>query len=328
MSGRYLGIDIGGSKSAVLLGMQGSDQQSMQCLVKKKFATKDYPLPEQFIPYLLAEIKALLQESGCASGDLAGVGISCGGPLDSRNGLILSPPNLPGWDRVPIIKLLQTEFSVPIRLQNDANAGALAEWNWGAGRNCRNVIFLTFGTGLGAGLILNGQLYSGSSDMAGECGHMRLADFGPVGYGKAGSFEGFCSGGGLAQLGQMKARELLQAGTPPAWCPEIAHLQALNAAELAAWGKKGDASALEVFALCGEYLGRGLAVLVDLLNPERIILGSIFARAEGLLRSPMKKALQREALPQSLCCCQIVPAALGEEIGDFAALAVASGRGL
>lgn len=328
MSERFLGIDIGGSKSAVLLGQQGSDSQTMQCLQKRKFATTDFPSPAQFFPHLQAEIKALLQASGCSSGDLAGVGVSCGGPLDSRKGLILSPPNLPGWDRVPIIEMLEAEFSVPVRLQNDANAGALAEWNWGAGRNCRNMIFLTFGTGLGAGLILNGQLYSGSSDMAGECGHLRLADFGPVGYGKAGSFEGFCSGGGLAQLGQMKARELLQAGTPPDWCPKSENLPAVNAAELAAWAKKGDKAALDVFALCGEYLGRGLAVLVDLLNPERVILGSIFARTEELLRPSMEQSLQREALPLSSACCQIVPAGLGEAIGDYAALAVASGRGL
>lgn len=326
MSERFLGIDIGGSKSAVLLGQQDGDSPTMQCLQKRKFATIDFPSPAQFFPHLRAEIAVLLQESGCCRGDIAGVGISCGGPLDSRNGLILSPPNLPGWDRVPIVELLQAEFSAPVRLQNDANAGALAEWSWGAGRNCQHVIFLTFGTGLGAGLILNGQLYSGSSDMAGECGHLRLADFGPVGYGKAGSFEGFCSGGGLAQLGQMKARELLQAGTPPAWCPKTADLSAVNAVELAAWCKKGDKAALEVLALCGEYLGRGLAVLIDLLNPERIILGSIFARAEEFLRPSMEQALQREALPQSSGCCQIVPAALGEAIGDFAALAVASVR--
>ncbi len=328
MSERFLGIDIGGSKSAVLLGLQDSERQTMQCLLKKKFATTDYPLPEQFIPHLQAEINALLQESGCSSVDLTGVGISCGGPLDSRKGLILSPPNLPGWNRVPIVELLGAEFPVPVRLQNDANAGALAEWNWGAGQGCQNLIFLTFGTGLGAGLILNEKLFIGSSDMAGECGHMRLSDFGPVGYGKAGSFEGFCSGGGLAQLGQIKARERFQAGLPTPWCPGVADLSSVNAAELAAWAMRGDSAAVEVFQQCGEYLGRGLSLLIDLLNPERIIIGSVFSRAESLLRSSMERVLQREALPQSLRCCQIVPAGLGEAIGDFAALAVASGRGL
>src|SRR5690606_15592063 len=141
---------------------------------------------------------------------LAAIGISCGGPLDSRRGVILSPPNLPGWDRIPVVEVFQQAFKVPVALQNDANAGALAEWLWGAGRGSHNMIFLTFGTGMGAGLILNGQLYSGTNDLAGEVGHIRLAPDGPVGYGKAGSFEGFCSGGGIKQLATDRAKMALK----------------------------------------------------------------------------------------------------------------------
>ena len=132
--------------------------------------------------------------------NLKRIGISCGGPLDSKKGIIFSPPNLPGWDNVPITRILSDEFGVETALQNDANACALAEWLMGAERGHSNMIFLTFGTGMGAGLILNGRLYSGTNDLGGEVGHIRLAKTGPVGFGKAGSFEGFCSGGGIAQL--------------------------------------------------------------------------------------------------------------------------------
>lgn len=139
-------------------------------------------------------------------------GISCGGPLDSKTGVILSPPNLPGWDHIEITRHFTETLGVPARLINDANASALAEWKYGAGVGTQNMIFLTFGTGLGAGLVLNGALFEGTNGMAGEIGHMRLAAFGPSGYGKCGSFEGFCSGAGIAELARGFARETLQRG--------------------------------------------------------------------------------------------------------------------
>ena len=136
----------------------------------------------------------------------------------------------------------------------------------------------------GAGLILNGRLYRGSSDLAGEVGHLRLAEDGPWGHGKAGSFEGFCSGGGLARL----ARQLGSRNTE------------ITAKELATLAKAGDPQALEVFRISGEYLGRGLAILVDLLNPQAIIIGSIFQRAEELLREHMEGTRSKRLLPHHL----------------------------
>ena len=228
------------------------------------------------------------------------IGISCGGPLDSARGLILSPPNLIGWDRVPIVNYLKDLYHVPVFLQNDANACALAEWRFGAGQGCQNVIFLTFGTGLGAGLILDGQLYCGTNDMAGELGHIRAEKEGPIGYGKAGSFEGFCSGGGLLQLtGGIDARE------------------AIRQAEL------GDLKMRHVLKKSAYQLGRALAILIDLLNPEKIIIGSIYARAEKWFYPTAMEVIEQEALRLSREVCNIVPSALGDSVGDFAALSVA-----
>ena len=217
---------------------------------------------------------------------------------------------------------------MPVAIQNDANACAMAEHRFGAGKGTRNMIFLTFGTGMGAGLILNGQIYAGTNDMAGEVGHIRMASFGPIGYGKSGSFEGFCSGGGIAQLGREMALEHIQRGTPANFCPSIDALANLNAKTIADAADAGDEVAAEVYRRCGEMLGRGLAVLIDILNPELIVIGSIFARSEILLREAMQREIEREALPRSSAVCRIVPAALGEQIGDYAALAVAQSAAL
>jgi glucokinase len=279
---------------------------------------------EPVLQDIFAGIETLLAAHRLAARDIGRIGVSCGGPLDSRRGVILSPPNLPGWDEVPIVERLAARFGAAARLQNDANAGALAEWQHGAGRGCRNLVVLTFGTGLGAGLILDGRLYCGTNDLAGEVGHIRLAEHGPVGYGKEGSFEGFCSGGGLAQRARTRALERIQRGEPVSFCRGPQELERIDARLVAEAAAAGDPLAREIFTECGAWLGRGLAVLVDILNPQRIVLGGIFARAADLLGPPAADALAREALPRARGVCSVVPAALGEQIGDYGALAVAA----
>lgn len=310
---KLLGLDIGGTKCAAVTA--NWDGERLQILKKEKCPTDHSVSPETMLERLFALADGILDGKSDA------VGISCGGPLDSAHGVILGPPNLPGWDDVPVTALAARHFGAPAHLQNDANACAVAEWKFGAGRGTRNMIFLTFGTGLGAGLILDGRLYSGTNDNAGECGHLRLERFGPVGYGKQGSFEGFCSGGGLAQLGCAMARERVQRGVCPAYYQNGE--AGVTAKSIADAARAGDETALEVYRVCGEYLGRGLAVLIDLLNPQRIVLGSIFARSGDLLRESMEQSLRDEALAASAACCQIVAAELGESIGDYAALATA-----
>ena len=253
-----------------------------------------------------------------------GIGVSCGGPLDPKHGIIQRPPNLPLWDDTPIVQWLEDRYHAPARIQNDADACALAEWKLGAGRGTRNMIFLTCGTGLGAGLILNGQLYRGSSYMAGEVGHVRLSKEGPAGYGKEGSFEGFCSGGGIAQLGYTMGLSQYQRGICPSYFSPEQPMGGATAKAVARAAGEGDAAAREVYRKSGRYLGLGLSVLIDILNPECIVLGSIFARSEELLRPEMEKALEEEALPAALAVCRIVPSELGESLGDYAALITAA----
>lgn len=312
-----IGIDIGGTKCAVSLGREADG--GITVLSKVSFPTDSQKGPGQALDRIIAAAAEFIAQSGGVSG----IGISCGGPLDSKRGLILSPPNLPGWDNIAIVRQCESKLCIRARLQNDANACALAEWRWGAAKGSQNAVFLTFGTGMGAGLILGGRLYSGTNDMAGEVGHIRLAESGPVGYGKSGSFEGFCSGGGIAQLARDRTLEKLQMGERVSFCGGQDTLGELDARAVADAARAGDALALEIFRTVGRYLGRGLSVLVDVLNPEVIVIGSIFARCEELLRPAAMEAMEKECLALSRGVCKVVPAGLGEAVGDLAALAVA-----
>ena len=308
----YIGVDIGGTKCAVLLG-----DEFGTVLKESRFPTADVT---STVARILDECAAMKE---AAAGSAVSVGISCGSPLDPVRGIIQSPPNLPGWDNIEIVKLAEERTGLPAVLCNDANACALAEWKYGAGRGCRNMVFLTFGTGMGAGLILDGKLYNGANGNAGEVGHMRLERFGPVGYGKQGSFEGFASGGGIAMNARTAAIMELQKGKNTAYCKSWDELDSITAKSVAEAARGGDETAIRIYRQTGEMLGRGLAVIVDVINPERIVIGSIFQRSADLLREPMERVLREECLPFSLAACEIVPAALGDDIGNRAALSLA-----
>lgn len=314
MNDLLIGVDIGGTKCAVVLG-----SSAPEILERTSFPTETGGGPEQTLEKIIKAIGGYIKQSD--SGRVQAIGISCGGPLDSNKGIILSPPNLPGWDSIPIVDIFEKRFGIPTALQNDANACALAEWKWGAGRGTRNMIFLTFGTGLGAGFILDGRLYSGTSGMAGEVGHIRLESDGPVGYGKKGSFEGFCSGGGIARLAEMVVESWNGEGTElTAAFEEGKHLTAKEICEAAS---RGDPTAVEILKVSGQHLGKGLSILIDILNPERIVIGSVYTRCREHLEPYAQSVINDEVLPYSGNICTVVPASLGEKIGDYGCLSIA-----
>lgn len=312
----YLGIDIGGTKCAIVIG-----DSEFNIYRKIQFETKTERGYSAILDEFHSHIQSLFLDF--PKDKLKRIGISCGGPLDSRKGIIYSPPNLPGWDNVSVVEIFNKKYGVPAALQNDANACALAEWLMGAGKGTQNMIFLTFGTGMGSGLILNGQLYAGTNDLGGEVGHIRLAKNGPVGFGKAGSFEGFCSGGGIAQLAATMVLEKLQKGEKVAFCPDRDSVKFLSAKIVAEAANSGDPVAKEIIRISAEFLGHGLAVLIDILNPESIVIGSIYARNEDLFKPHVDRVLAEEAIPSAVEVCTIKPALLGDAIGDYAALGVA-----
>ena len=315
------GVDIGGTKTAIVLA---ADPPAI--LTRIVFPTAPESGPEPALAAIRQNIRKALSSRQRSTADLKAIGVSCGGPLDPVNGLIQEPPNLPGWKDIPITSILENEFGVPCYLENDANAGALAEHKFGAGKGTRNLIFLTMGTGLGAGLILNGSLYRGTTFSAGEIGHVRLTETGPVGYNKAGSVEGWASGGGMARLAQEALEAARHTGRPTILAEagqNDSPKAAISARDVWHAAEQGDDVAREIVATVGNKLGQAAAILVDLFNPEIIVIGGLALRMGDAVLEPARDVVRAEALSAAAGACRIVPAALGEQIGDVAALCVA-----
>lgn len=305
-----VGVDVGGTKTAVILSARPP-----VCLARIEFATLPQQGPERALQLMIKSARDLLAQHGKA---VEAIGVSCGSPLDRVQGVIQAPPNLSTWIDVPIRQWMQDAFDAPCRVENDANAGAVAEHRFGAGVGTEHMVFLTLGTGLGAGIIANGSLYLGANGDAGEIGHVRLSATGPVGYHKAGSVEGWSSGGGIALLA---AQVLARRGQPSS----LRAMEKLTARDVGLAAQAGDVVARSILRRSGERLGQTLAMLIDVLNPQRIVLGGLAWRMGEPLLGPMRRVMEREALPQTLRACEVVPAALGETIGDVAALCVAMG---
>jgi glucokinase len=314
----WIGVDIGGTKTAVVLS---SEPPAM--LGRIEFPTLPALGPERAIGLIKQSIHQLIHSSGIDRSRLGGIGVSCGGPLDQIAGLIQAPPNLATWVDVPITSILRREFAIDCRLENDANAGAIAEHRFGAGQGTRHMVFLTMGTGLGGGIIADGRLLRGASGQAGEIGHVRLTAAGPVGYNKAGSVEGWASGAGMAQVACLEVKAAIKSGEGTALAEKFRERGVLTAKDIADAAQHGDELAKRIIHSTGSRLGEALAILVDLFNPERIVIGGLAMRMGENLLAPARSAMLREALPASAMRCQIVPAALGEQIGDVAALCVA-----
>ena len=317
-AGVWAGVDIGGTKTAVVLS---SDPPHV--LFRTEFPTLQAKGPDHAISKIKSILRDCLNERGAQPAKLLGIGVSCGSPLDPVAGIIQAPPNLNTWIDVPIVRILETEFKCPASLENDANAGALAEHQYGAGRGTQDMVFLTMGTGLGAGIIVRGRLHRGASYYAGEIGHVRLTRTGPIGYHKAGSVEGWASGGGLAQIALRVLTDARQRGQKSALL-DLPSDHVVSAKDVGLAAQQGDKIALSIVRTCGQRLGEAMAVLVDVLNPERIVIGGLALRMGDLVLEPARESLRHEALRPAYEACTVVPAELGESIGDVAALCVAA----
>ncbi len=297
-----MGLDIGGTKTGLLLG-----DTNGQIIRRIEMPTPANAPFETALGMISAAAEDLMVECKVEGlGAPRAISVSVGGPLDIERGILYAPPHLAAWGEAPLKMQLEDIFGLPVYVEHDGNAGALAEFIFGAGRGSRNMVFLTMGTGLGAGLILNGQIYHGSSDMAGEVGHMRVAEDGPLQYGKAGSWEGFSSGAGLVGLAHWSQ--------PGRWPAD------LTTREVIARALAGEPAARDLVSEAGRWFGRGLAVLVDVLNPDVIVVGTLGVVLGDLLLEPAREVVRAEALPRAAAACRIVPAYLGGRLGDVAAL--------
>jgi glucokinase len=304
-SNLILGFDIGGTKTGVVIGDFFGNIYD-----RREFLTPAEQPFEVCLQEMIAAGESLLQ-AGAEKGLLPPVAVSAavGGPLDIERGIIYSPPHLPTWDHAPLKESLAAYYQLPVFIEHDGNAGALAEFYFGAGQGVRNLVYLTLGTGLGAGIILDGQIFHGTTDTAGEVGHIRIAEDGPLEYGKAGSWEGYCSASGLAQMAAKHFPDRWPVGTAPAAIIESA--------------LQGDEDAVRLVVEMGEWLGKGLAVLVDLLNPEVIVVGTLGVVLGNLLLEPARRVMQQEALPLPTRVCRVSPGKLGKALGDTCALMAA-----
>ncbi|HVZ82086.1 MAG TPA: ROK family protein [Terracidiphilus sp.] len=303
-----LGIDLGGTKTACVEGtVEGAILQRVEMPTR---AAEPWAAT---LPGIVDAARGVAGKARQAGRRIAAVSVSVGGPLRIDEGFLINPPHLPGWHNLPLRAELEKAFpGLPVRVEHDGNAGALAEFHFGVGKgraDLRHLIFLTFGTGIGAGLIVNGQILRGATDTAGEVGHWRLAEDGPPGFGKHGSWESFGSGAGLVELA---ARMF-----PQQWNAETA-IRTVVEAMLA-----DDAAALAVAAEAGKWMGRGLALLIDALNPQVIVFGALGVALGERVLGPARAVIAAEALPQAAAACQLVPSVLGAGIGDAAALMAA-----
>ena len=213
MKKHVVGIDIGGTKLATVVA-----DTTGHILNKVRKPTLAERGPEYALQLLFDMVRETIESAGLERTAISAIGVSCGGPLDTKTGIVYSPPNLPGWDALPLKAKLESEFQIPVTLENDANASALAEYRFGGGRGYNAVLYMTMSTGIGGGIVLDGQIYHGTNDSAGEVGHqILLPDGPPCGCGKRGCLEALCSGPAIARRAQTAIRKhLTDANASPA----------------------------------------------------------------------------------------------------------------
>ncbi len=259
----------------------------------------------------LMDVKRILQDLldryGVSISQIMAVGVGVPGPVIKDKGIVLSPPIMPGWDRYPIRRVLEEEWGCPVSINNDAELGALGEWAYGAGRGEKNLAFIKVGSGIGAGLIINQQIYGGTTGSAGEIGHITIDENGPLcTCGNRGCMEAFAGGNAIAR----QARLMVESGkrTLLSSIP----LEKITALEVADSARRGDIPSQEIIMRAGTFIGIAIAGLVNLFNPSAVIIGGGVAQAGDLLTTPIRQAVRDRALHASEQSVHITTAMLGQ----------------
>jgi glucokinase len=309
-----LGIDIGGTKLALALG-----DETGKILRRVRRPTDSSGRPEEDLARVAEDARRLLSEAGVARDEVAAIGISAPGPVDVERGLLIDPPNLPGWGTVPVVSLVEGALGGPVAIENDANAAALAEWRFGAGRGFANVVYLTMSTGIGGGLILDGRLYRGRNWTAGEIGHIPIGERGELcACGMRDCLEAYAGGAAWTERLRRMAPEASEvtalAGGREHVTPE----------HVVAAARAGDPFALSELDRFNDYVARGIATIAFTLAPDRIILGTIAVAAGAeLCFAPLRERVRARVWPAIIDGTEIVPAGLGEDLADLAGISAA-----
>jgi glucokinase len=306
-----LAIDIGGTKLAA-----GIVDTEGRILARGEAPTL---AAEGFEPVLgrIARLgRDLLSRPEVGDVSVHRIGVGCAGPVDLKAGIVFNPPNLPGWTRVPLTDRLQRELNLPVVLENDANAAALGEFRYGAGRGARSIVYMTVSTGIGGGIILDGRIWHGLKDAAGEVGHMTVCPDGPLcGCGNRGCLEAMSSGTSIAR----RAREVVATGRQTG----LGDIPTLTSADVVRLAQAGDVAAREVWDSAVGFLGIGVAAVITILAPERVVIGGGVTKAGEFLFQPLREEAHRRVKLVPVESVPIVPAALGPDVGILGAAAVA-----
>ena len=306
------GIDIGGTKIAVAL-----ENLSGEKIAAGRLATCVETGAQAIIEKIFRAITKMLEEN---QAELVAVGIGCPSPLDVERGLVMSPANLQNWDNFPIVKLFREHFQVPVALDNDANAAALGEYIYGAGRGYKNVVYVTVSTGIGGGIILNGEIFHGVSMGAGELGHTIVQPDGiRCNCGSTGCLETICAGVHIAR----RVRERLIKGEPSLINEMTASVNEITAKTVVEAVRRNDQLAIEVWSETCRFLALGIANVISLLAPEAVIIGGGIASAGDLLFAPLRRLLPQFVSMIPADKINVIPAKLGSESGVCGALVLA-----
>lgn len=311
--GKRIGIDVGGTNVKIALV-----DKSGKIIYSNSVPTYAKMGYEYTVNNIKQAIKDLMKETNTTAKDIDGIGFDFPGQVDYKTGVVKLAPNIPGWVNVPIAQMIEEEFHIPTRIDNDVRCAALGEMKFGAGQGCENFVCITVGTGIGSGLVVNGQLVRGASNAAGEIGHIKLQmkDGLICGCGDTGCLEAYASGPSIVAMAQdyitggksTKFREMAAAEGG-----EITPYMVAKAAEA------GDPVAKRIFAIVGEYIGIGLTSVINLLNPEKVIIGGGVAEAGDLLLDPIRKTIKERAMVVAGSAVEIVPAQLGNSAGVIGA---------
>lgn len=305
-----IGVDVGGTNIKIALVDNNGEISYSNSIPTRAEMGYEYTIKS-----MKQAINTLMEETQTNKDSIEGIGFGFPGQIDYKNGIVRIAPNIPGWINVPIAQEFEKEFNIPVKVDNDVRCAALGELNFGAGKGCENLVCITVGTGIGSGIIINGKLVRGASNAAGEIGHIKLqTNGGPIcGCGDTGCFEAFASAPTIVSM----AQEYIKGGKSTKYREmSDGEITSYIVAEAA---KQGDAVAKRIFTIMGEYLGIGLASVVNLLNPEKIIIGGGVAEAGDVLFDPIKETIIKRTLPISGSTVQVVPAQLGNSAGVIGA---------
>jgi len=309
-----LGIDIGGTKTIVAVA---DDTGSI--IAQTRLSTPREEGPAKVLAEIQLALESLLDQAGISRRDIRAIGIGCGGPLDREKGVILTVPNLPGWDDLPLVSYFENAFGAPASLDNDVNLMALGEAREGAGVGIEHLAYFNIGTGIGGGIVIGGRVYRGCGN-AGEFGHQVILPDGPQCLcGRWGCLEALASGTSIAR----RTREYLADGLESTILGYAGDLSAVTAQHVASAARDGDPLALRIWGETGEYLGLGVANVVNILNPQLVIIGGGVARAGDLLFEPVRETVRARAMKQLADDVAIVAGALGDQAGIIGALCLA-----